>query len=339
MLRYLSSRPEMRKPMMWVGNIILVASSVGAAFATNPVQLVMTQGVLNGIGSGLLFAPSMSLVDEWFAERRSLAYGIYFGACSLAGAILPPIFSVILSRFGSKPMMIGWAIFSGLAISLSLLRIRSRLQTSTTAGGVSISYKFVDKPLFWLLVVSTVLQALSQYLPAVYLPSYAVDFGAKVENGALLLTYFNFASVICQPSLGFLADKYGVALPLLLSTVISSFAVLVIWGLSRHYWSVTLVAILFGGFSGGFVVLRNRFATAIVGDSDHPSQELIVSGVLMLLRGIATLGSGFLGAKLVQETESMGLGSGSYAGKNSSLIDAMFSAYTGCESGFKTANN
>lgn len=39
-------------------------------------QLVTTQGVLNGIGSGLLFAPSISLIDEWFAERRSLAYGL-----------------------------------------------------------------------------------------------------------------------------------------------------------------------------------------------------------------------------------------------------------------------
>lgn len=115
-------------------------------------------------------------------------------------------------------------------------------------------------------------------------------------------------------------DKYGVALPLLLSTVTSSFAVLVIWGLSRHYWSVTLVAILFGGFSGGFVVLRNRFATAVVGDSDHPNQELIVSGVLMLLRGIATLGSGFLGAKLVQETETMALSSNYGGGRWKPLL-------------------
>ena len=101
--------------------------------------------------------------------------------------------------------MIGWAIFSGVVISISLFCVRSRLQVSKTDGGINISYKFVAKPLFWLLMVSTVLQALSQYLPAVYLPSYAVDFGAKTEDGALLLTYFNTASVICQPSLGLIA--------------------------------------------------------------------------------------------------------------------------------------
>ena len=38
----------------------------------------MTQGALHGIGSGLLFAPSVSLLEEWFDKRRSFAYGILF---------------------------------------------------------------------------------------------------------------------------------------------------------------------------------------------------------------------------------------------------------------------
>jgi hypothetical protein len=81
---------------MWIGMVTCVAASVGAGFAetvsgatachqmwymiklilAQPVQLIITQGMLYGIGSGLLFAPSVSLVDEWFLYRRSLAYGI-----------------------------------------------------------------------------------------------------------------------------------------------------------------------------------------------------------------------------------------------------------------------
>lgn len=41
-----------------------------------PVGVIMTQGVLYGIGSGFLFAPSISFIDEWFLLRRGIANGI-----------------------------------------------------------------------------------------------------------------------------------------------------------------------------------------------------------------------------------------------------------------------
>lgn len=41
-----------------------------------PAQLIISQGVLYGTGSGMLFAPCLSFMAEWFEERKSLAYGI-----------------------------------------------------------------------------------------------------------------------------------------------------------------------------------------------------------------------------------------------------------------------
>jgi hypothetical protein len=40
------------------------------------VQVIMTQGLMYGFSSGLLFAPCISFVDEWFFQRRGLANGI-----------------------------------------------------------------------------------------------------------------------------------------------------------------------------------------------------------------------------------------------------------------------
>lgn len=73
---------------------------------------------------------------------------------------------------------------------------------------------------------------------------------------------------------------------------------LCVWGFATSYGLLALVCILFGGFSGGYVVFRNRFATAIVGSSDHPEEELVVSGLIMFIRGCATISSGFIGAAL-----------------------------------------
>jgi len=38
----------------------------------------MTQGVLYGIGSGFLFAPCVSFIDEWFLVRRGFANGLLY---------------------------------------------------------------------------------------------------------------------------------------------------------------------------------------------------------------------------------------------------------------------
>lgn len=77
---------------------MVVASSIGAAFSTSvstyhevcvktvlltsakAVQVIMTQGLMYGLSSGLLFAPCLTFVDEWFSKRRGLANGILYVA-------------------------------------------------------------------------------------------------------------------------------------------------------------------------------------------------------------------------------------------------------------------
>ena len=100
---------------------------------------------------------------------------------------------------------------------------------------------------------------------------------------------------------------------LLLQTVVSSLAIVLIWGFSHAYWSLTLFAIVFGTFGAGFVILRSRFSRAIVGRPD-PNQELIVSGALMLVRGAASASSGFVGAALLKNDAdvSQNYGAGKY---------------------------
>ena len=104
---------------------------------------------------------------------------------------------------------------------------------------------------------------------------------------------------------------------LLLQTIISSLAIVLIWGLSHAYWSLTLFAIVFRTFGVGFVVLRSRFSSAIVGRPD-PGQEPIVSGTLMFVRGAASASSGFVRAALLKDDAQVSQHYG--AGKYRSLI-------------------
>jgi MFS family permease len=43
-----------------------------------PVQLIVCLGPLYGIGAGMLFAPTINYMSEWFDKKKSLAYGIMY---------------------------------------------------------------------------------------------------------------------------------------------------------------------------------------------------------------------------------------------------------------------
>ncbi|KAK8863402.1 MFS general substrate transporter [Apiospora arundinis] len=321
LLRYLGARPAHRKLMMWLGMVIIVVATIGAAFSTVPVGVIMTQGVLYGIGSGLLFAPSISFIDEWFLLRRGIANGIFFGANNLAAAAFSPIFSVVLEKFGSRATLIAWAIFAGVGISLGILLVHPRVSANGEGTTKStFSWRPFCRPIFYLFAVSMFLQGLSNFLPAAYLPSYSTEIGLPLAQGSLLITFLSISGMIGQTLLGFMADKIGGQVPLLLSTLVSTFAVLVLWGFGSKYWMLVLLAILFGAFSFSFAVVRSHMASAVVGGSDEANEETVVSAALLAIRGVACVASGYTGAAVVGTSEHIGIQPGYGAGKWRGLI-------------------
>lgn len=324
LLKIITAYPHYRRYMMWSGMVLVVASSIGAAFSTTAVQVIMTQGLMYGFSSGLLFAPCLSFVDEWFLNRRGLANGIFFGAPNIAAAGLSPIFSVLLKRFGPRTTLIGWAVFTAVILSLGILSVRprrtSKSEMEAAARQSSSTTRVFRKPVFWLFVFSMTLQSLANNLPANYLPSYATDLGVSPEKGALLVTFLSLFGIIGQISLGALTDAIGPLIPMLLSTLVSSFAVIVVWGLGRYYWNMVITSILFGAFAFSFMVLRSHMAAIAVDDPERPAEELFVSGILLFTRGVIGVASGYIAAAVLQNSENIGVQPGYGAGKWRSFI-------------------
>ncbi|EQB48170.1 Mch2p [Colletotrichum gloeosporioides Cg-14] len=200
LLKLICTYPSYRIYMMWSGMVLVVASSIGAAFSTSAVQVIMTQGLMYGLSSGLLFAPCLTFVDEWFLKRRGLANGIFFGAPNIAAAGLSPVFSLLLKRFGPRITLMGWAVFIAIIISLGITYVRPRrerkAEVAAASQQLSSMKRISKKPVFWLFVVSMTLQSLANNSPANYLPSFATDLGVSPEKGALLVTFLSLFGII-----------------------------------------------------------------------------------------------------------------------------------------------
>ncbi|EMD94525.1 hypothetical protein COCC4DRAFT_148807 [Bipolaris maydis ATCC 48331] len=107
---------------------------------------------------------------------------------------------------------------------------------------------------------------------------------------------------------------------MLLSTLVSAFAVLVVWGLGKAYWTMVIVSLLFGAFAFSFMVLRSHMAAIVVNDPNRPAEELLVSGVLLFTRGVVGVVSGYIASAVLQSSESTEIDYSYGAGKWRTLI-------------------
>lgn len=64
--------------MILVGWPLCIVGLVAGSFANSLGTLILTQGVLYGIGFIIFYYPILSMVDEYWVRRRGMAYGILY---------------------------------------------------------------------------------------------------------------------------------------------------------------------------------------------------------------------------------------------------------------------
>ena len=96
------------------------------SLATKYWQLLIAQGICQGIGSGLAFTPTIALVSTYFTTKRALAVCGMSSGTATGGVVFPIIARQLLGRVG-----IGWTIrtmgfvfLANAAIALALIRPR-----------------------------------------------------------------------------------------------------------------------------------------------------------------------------------------------------------------------
>lgn len=62
--------------MIWGGWLVCILALISSSFATQVWHLIITQGFLYGFGFLIMYYPLLNMLNEWFIQRRGLAYGI-----------------------------------------------------------------------------------------------------------------------------------------------------------------------------------------------------------------------------------------------------------------------
>lgn len=113
-------------PTALVGVTIQLLGIFMMSLSTQYWQLLLTQGVLCGVGGGLFFTPCMGVMATWFSKRRSFAMGVASTGNSAGGMIYPVIVRQLLPQLGFAwtVRVLGFMNMGLLAFVLAFMRPR-----------------------------------------------------------------------------------------------------------------------------------------------------------------------------------------------------------------------
>jgi MFS family permease len=301
---------QYRVHMILVGWPLCILGLVLGSFANTSGTLLLTQGVMYGVGFIVFYYPILSMVDEFWIKRRGMAYGLLCSASGASGAVMPLIIQALLRKFGHQTTLravaVALVVLTGPLIPL--LRGRVGQQRSTN---FRTDWSFLKKPLFWTYSVSNVCMGMGYFFPALFLPSYATLIGLDATKGALLLTLMSVSQVGGQFTFGYISDK---KVPLnaliVLSSSIAAIVTLSLWGLARSLAPLACFAVVYDFFGAGYTAMWARMVTAV---SDEPSASQAMFGLFCFGKGVGNILTGPISAGLLGSSRSStGYGHGMY---------------------------
>ncbi|KAJ9318680.1 hypothetical protein DTO271D3_1342 [Paecilomyces variotii] len=156
-----------------LGFLIMCLALALSSFSTTTTHLLVSQGIAYAIGASLAYSPSILFIEEWFVNRRGLAYGIQWAGTSVSGVVLPIFLQWLLNAHGFRTTLRIWSIILFISIAPLLFFFKPRLPIAQSASMRPFNIRFLANRTFLIFQLGNVFEALGYFLPTIYLPTYA----------------------------------------------------------------------------------------------------------------------------------------------------------------------
>lgn len=294
------------RPARWytlLGLFICALALATSSFCRTVPQLIVTQGILYGLGGCIAYCPCTLYIDEWFAKRKGMAYGIVWSAAGFGGTVLPLALEALLKRFGFE---MATRICAGLlfaaAAPLSFL-VKPRLPIASNPHTRPLNMKFALSKNFMLYQLANLIEATGYFLPSIYLPTYASTvLGTSGFLSALTIILVNLSTTLGLMIMGTLSDRLPVTSCMLISAVGAATAALAIWGLAASLPVLYVFCIMYGLFAGSWASIWPGIMKEISGgcEGQDYADPVMVQGHLCVGRGLGNIMAGPLSSALIQ---------------------------------------
>ncbi|KAI9315803.1 major facilitator superfamily domain-containing protein [Zopfochytrium polystomum] len=239
-----------------IGTLLVAAGSALGSFFTESVPgLIVTEGIMFGLGQALCFFAAATLPSAYFLRRRNLATGIVFAGSG------PPLDSRIL---GALMLLVNLP---------AALVLRTRTARAEPMGGAGRRmfkwFVCVWGPRFTLLLVGSSVALFPLFVPPFFLPLYATSVGLSPTVASVILAGFNLASAFGRLGFGLFADSLlGSLNTLVVCLLLVGVSTLAIWPVATTMGPLIVFAVVNGLCAGGMFSLIPGTVANIFGSRD-----------------------------------------------------------------------
>ena len=255
-------------------------SLIGASFADQKYQIILSQGICFGWGMGFLFVGSVGIIAQWFTTKRSLANAIAAAGSGFGGLTYSLATQRMIDTLG-----LGWTFrILGIISCVVNLVCSNLLRDRNKAVGArhkAFDVQLLQRPEFLLLQGWSILSMLGYTALLFSLPNYAASIGLSPSQGSIIGAFMNLGQMLGRPVMGLISDRYGrinIATGLSFLCAIFCFA---FWIPAKGMGLLSFFAIVGGALSGTFWATIAPVGAEVVGLQDLPA-ALSITWVVMV---------------------------------------------------------
>ncbi|KAF9264436.1 MFS general substrate transporter [Marasmius fiardii PR-910] len=299
--------------LLFTGAVCCSVGMVLTSFATKYYQLLLCQGVLFGLGVGLLFYPSLASISSHFVKYRATALGICAAGSSVGGVVFPIILQQLYITVG-----FGWAVrivglISGTLCLISVLTVTTNPPAASLHENRTPARTCDDREGRWklmkimsprdfrfvLLAIGSCFVALGLFTPFFYIVEYTSHISPDSEAKSthfLTLATLNCGGILGRIAPCFLSDHIGHFNLLTPSAFLSGILTLACWLNAKSMTGVMIYTVLYGFSSGAFIAVITPCVVQITEDKTQVGRRM--GGLYSVISIPALIGTPIAGALL-----------------------------------------
>lgn len=285
--------------IVFIGAFVMIFGMMMSSLSTKYYQILLSQGIVVGLGCSCAFVSSVAVISSYFSTRRAFALGLCAAGSSLGGVIYPIMAYKLIPKVGFPwtARIIGFIIFGGMILAWTLLK--PRLPPRKNRQMIHWpSFKDVS---YLLLAFGLLFGFMGLYIPFFYIQTYALRIGVEKNYAFYLLAVLNAGSVFGRIIPNFIADRVG---PYNVITCCTGCCAILLfcWIRIKDTAGLTVFCVLYGFFSGTFVSIPPACISKITPDMSIIGARM---GLSFFICGFGLLmGTPIAGAILKTQSET-----------------------------------
>ncbi|KAJ2163144.1 hypothetical protein GGF46_000073 [Coemansia sp. RSA 552] len=247
-----------------IGTWVMALGQLLASFCKEPWQLCITQGIVFGVGIGIVFGPTSTAPAGWFTRRRGLAIGITVSGVGIGGLAIAPLTESLIQSTSVAWCQRITALYILVLGSIASYFVRVPVQDRSRSFN-SFDWRAFYNQRFAIHAAMVFFVTAAYIVPFTFLPEYWVKQGISSSNASVMIAVANASSSVGRIITGFAADYIGAMNGLLVSLAVAAISCLLIWPFATSIGVGIVMGVFYGISSGGYWSLAPLAAGRLFG--------------------------------------------------------------------------